>query len=95
MGRDALRLNPSTVLTPDNWIADITPRDSKRQPFRLGLSAHLSEEEAWKSVESMLRWRRVGPARIVLRRRYDTNRMNVFKADERREIQRRYRNAYG
>jgi hypothetical protein len=87
-----LKLNPTTLLTPDNWIAEVTPRDAKAKPFTLGLSAHLSEEQAWAAVEHMLRWRRVGPARLVLRRRHDTRRMTVLKDKETRE---RFPNAFG
>lgn len=87
-----MKLNPTTVLTPDNWIAEVTPRDSRRAPFTIGLSAHLTEDAAWAAVEHMLRWRKVGPARLLLRRRHDTRRMMVFKDKETRA---RFPNAFG
>lgn len=60
---------PDTVLTPDDWIADVRPKDRKRKPFRLGLSHFLSYEQACAKIEHMLAWRNVGVADVVLKRR--------------------------
>ena len=50
-----MRLWPTTVLTPDDWIADIAFHDGTRT--RIGISPHLSEEQAKAKAEEVLRWR--------------------------------------
>ena len=52
-----------------DWIADIVPRDGKRKPFRIGISRHLTEEQASAEVFRLLQWRKVGLCHISLVRR--------------------------
>lgn len=51
-----MRLWPTTVLTPDDWIADLTFSDGTRS--RLGISAHLSEAAALEKVQQVVGWRK-------------------------------------
>lgn len=51
-----MRLWPTTVLTPDDWIADLRFADGTTS--RLGISAHLSEAEALERVRHLVSWRR-------------------------------------
>jgi hypothetical protein len=50
-----LRLWPTTVLTPDDWVADLVFSDGKRS--RLGISPHLTEEQALAKVRQVVGWR--------------------------------------
>jgi hypothetical protein len=50
-----LRLWPTTVLTPDDWIADITFSDGTRS--RLGISPHLTEDQAIEKAKRVIGWR--------------------------------------
>lgn len=50
-----MRLWPTTVLTPDDWIAEIAFSDGTRS--RIGISPHLSEAEALKRVEQVVAFR--------------------------------------
>ncbi len=50
-----MRLWPTTVLTPDDWIADITFSDGTRS--RLGISPHLTEDQAIAKVHAVIGWR--------------------------------------
>jgi len=51
-----LRLWPTTVLTPDDWIADVQFSDGTKS--RLGVSPHLSEQQALERVAIVLGWRK-------------------------------------
>ena len=51
-----MRLWPTTVLTPDDWIADITLADGTTT--RVGVSPHLTEEQAIQRIKTMLGWRK-------------------------------------
>ncbi len=63
-----MRLWPTTVLTPDDWVADITLEDGTTT--RVGVSPHLTEEQAIQRIKTMLGWRkRWQVADIKLRRR--------------------------
>jgi len=65
-----MRLWPTTVLTPDDWIAELRFSDGTRS--RLGLSPHLSEAEALERVRQLVVWRNKA-RRLVdcsIRRRY-------------------------
>lgn len=50
-----MRLWPTTVLTPDDWIAEVVFSDGTRS--RLGISPHLSEAEALERVRHVVGWR--------------------------------------
>jgi hypothetical protein len=50
-----LRLWPTTVLTPDDWIADITFSDGTKS--RLGISPHLTEDQAIEKTRRVIGWR--------------------------------------
>ena len=50
-----MRLWPTTVLTPDDWIADIAFSDGTRS--RLGVSPHMSETAAIERIRQVLGWR--------------------------------------
>lgn len=64
-------LNPTTIITMDDWVADVVPDDRKRKRFRVGLSpASMTEEEAFAVIDRMLKWRRVGPCDVTLKRRW-------------------------
>jgi hypothetical protein len=65
-----MRLWPTTVLTPDDWIAELRFSDGTRS--RIGISPHLSEEQALERVRQLVVWRNK-TRRLVdcsLRRRY-------------------------
>lgn len=63
-----MRLWPTTVLTPDDWVADITLEDGTTT--RVGVSPHLTEEQAIQRIKTMLGWRkRWQVSDIKLRRR--------------------------
>lgn len=64
------RTLPNSILTPDDWIAEIRPRDRKRRPFRIGVSWRLSEDDARRHVDYILAWRKVGVSFVTMRRRY-------------------------
>lgn len=65
-----MRLWPTSVLTHDDWIAIIVLKDGRQ--CRIGVSPHLSEEQALAKVHEVLRWRRkaVEVVDISLKRRY-------------------------
>ncbi len=65
-----MRLWPTTVLTPDDWIAVLTFNDGTQS--RIGLSAHLSEADAIDRVRQLVNWRNKARKLIdcTLRRRY-------------------------
>ncbi len=50
-----MRLWPTTVLTPDDWIADITFSDGTKS--RLGISPHLTEDQAIEKTRRVIGWR--------------------------------------
>ena len=50
-----MRLWPTTVLTPDDWIAEVVFNDGTKS--RLGISPHLSEEQAIAKVRQVIGWR--------------------------------------
>lgn len=60
---------PTTVLTPDDWIADLRFADGTKG--RLGISPHLSESEALAKVHEVVTWRRQRRrlVEVLLRRR--------------------------
>lgn len=67
-----MRLLPTTLQGPDDWISEVTPRDSRKRPFKCGHSRHLTEQQAWEECQRLLSWRKVGPAKVFLRRRWAT-----------------------
>lgn len=71
-----MRLNPTTTLTPDDWIVDIVciGWNSKTYRKRIGVSAHIETEEqavqkAWNSL--MKRGHRPQLKDAVARRRFE------------------------
>lgn len=60
-----MRLWPTTILTPDDWIADIVFADGSKT--RVGISAHLSEEKAIEQVRLLLGYRRQSKRIIDIR----------------------------
>lgn len=63
-----MRLWPTTVLTPDDWIGEVTLEDGTKT--RVGVSPHLTEEQAIQRIQAMLGWRkRWKVVDIKLRRR--------------------------
>lgn len=60
---------PTTVLTPDDWIAELRFADGTTG--RLGISPHLNEEQALAKVHEVVTWRRQRRTLVdvVLRRR--------------------------
>jgi hypothetical protein len=50
-----LRLWPTTVLTPDDWIADIAFSDGTKS--RIGISPQLTEDQAISKVREVVGWR--------------------------------------
>lgn len=64
-----MHLNPMTVTTMEDWIADVTPKEGKRKTFRVAMPARLTEEQAEQTLADLLRWRKVLRADVVLRRR--------------------------
>lgn len=50
-----MRLWPTTVLTPDDWIADVTFNDGST--YRMGASPHLSEETVLAQVRQLFAMR--------------------------------------
>jgi hypothetical protein len=65
-----MRLWPTTVLTPDDWIADLRFNDGSKS--RLGLSPHLTEQQALDRIASLILWRNAARKLVdcTLRRRY-------------------------
>jgi hypothetical protein len=65
-----MRLWPTTVLTPDDWVADLRFTDGTSS--RIGLSPHLTEQQALDRIATLVRWRN-SMRRLVdckLQRRY-------------------------
>jgi hypothetical protein len=64
----AYRVMPTTVLTPDDWIAHVRPR--KGRPFKVGMSCWLSEAEALACLQNMIEWKGVGTCDVRMKRRH-------------------------
>ena len=62
-----MRLWPTSVLTPDDWIADVQFSDGTKS--RLGVSPHLTEQQAFERVATVLGWRRQSRKVIDIRLR--------------------------
>lgn len=72
-----MRLNPTSSPHADDWLVRVTPE--RRAPFVVCIAWPATEDEAWRTVEHMLRWRKVGPARMEMRRRHETWHMRVLR----------------
>jgi hypothetical protein len=58
------------VPSGDDWVCAVTPRDRKRKPFRIGISAKAGEQEAIHVVTDLLNRRGIGPCDLVLKRKW-------------------------
>jgi hypothetical protein len=65
-----VRLWPTTVLTPDDWIAEVRFKDGSSR--RIGVSPHLCEDQALAKVKEVLGWRKrlMAVLDISMKRRY-------------------------
>jgi len=70
-----VRLWPTTVLTPDDWIAELAFSDGTTS--RLGISPHLSEEQALAKVRHVVSWRNKTRKLVDVRLR---RRVNAFSS---------------
>lgn len=58
------------VPSGDDWIAEVRPLDRKRKAFRVGVSAKATEDEAYWTVNELLKRRGIGVCDVVLRRKW-------------------------
>lgn len=58
------------VPTGDDWVAHVVPVDRKRKPFRVGISARATEDEAFNVVNDLLRRRGIGVCDVTIRRKW-------------------------
>lgn len=81
-----MRLWPTTVLTPDDWIADITFNDGST--YRMGASPHLSEESVLEQVRQIVSIRNKTRKIVDIRLR---RRVQAFRSVEEMHIENRMR----
>jgi hypothetical protein len=81
-----VRLWPTTVLTPDDWIADVA--FSNGTTYRLGVSAHLSEQAAMEQVRAVLSMRNKARHVVEVRLR---RRTAAYRSVEEMHIENRMR----
>jgi hypothetical protein len=67
-----MKVHPSMVLTPEDWIADVEAvyEDGSRESLRIGVSRYATEDSARQHINAMLRLKRVHIADIAMRRRW-------------------------
>lgn len=81
-----MRLWPTTVLTPDDWIAEVTFNDGST--YRLGASPHLSETAVIEQVRQVLAMRNKTRQVVDIRLR---RRVQAFRSVEEMHIENRMR----
>ena len=81
-----MRLWPTTVLTPDDWIADITFNDGST--YRMGASPHLSETAVLAQVRQVLAMRNKTRQVVDIRLR---RRVQAFRSVNEMHIENRMR----
>lgn len=81
-----MRLWPTTVLTPDDWIADITFNDGST--YRMGASPHLPEESVLEQVRQLFARRNTTRKIIDIRLR---RRVQAFRSVQEMHIENRMR----
>lgn len=81
-----MRLWPTTVLTPDDWIAEVTFNDGGT--YRVGASPHLSEETVLAQVRQLFAMRNKTRQVIDIRLR---RRVQAFRSVEEMHIENRMR----
>lgn len=72
-----MRLWPTTILTPDDWIADLVFSDGSKS--RIGISPHLDETQALKKVHEVIGWRKQSKKLVDVRLR---RRVQAFQSVE-------------
>lgn len=64
-------LNPTTIVTMDDWVAECIPVGKAHRRFVVGISPkELTEEQAFDMIDRLLKWRNVGPCDVTLKRRW-------------------------
>lgn len=81
-----MRIWPTTVLTPDDWIADVTFNDGRT--YRAGASPHLSEQTVIEQVRHLVGMRNKTRKIVEIRVR---RRVHAFKSVEEMHIENRMR----
>lgn len=66
-------LNPTTTTGMNDWIAKVVPLGGKRKPFVCGIAPPtITEEEAFRMVETIINRNKVGQCDVTLKRRWQT-----------------------
>ena len=81
-----MRLWPTTVLTPDDWIAEVTFNDGST--YRVGASPHLSEETVVAQVRQLFAMRNRTRQVIDIRLR---RRVQAFQSVQEMHVENRMR----
>lgn len=81
-----MRLWPTTVLTPDDWIADVTFNDGTT--YRMGASPHLSEAAVEEQVRAIVGMRNKTRRIVEVKVR---RRVHAFRSVEDMHIENRMR----